>query len=160
MELENSQFDPLLKSEKMKELSQKLDLLERMRHVCNSVDIAIPGIVVVGEQSAGKSSLLENISGIQFPRAQNTCTRMPCVLTMVIEDTPEPYALVSMSSSFHDVTKCTLKDVDEKIKSLTDEHAKGDAFISSDPASRAGLARDLACGVVERVDCTFFTPSG
>ena len=39
---------------------------------------------MVGEQSAGKSSLLENISGIQFPRAQNTCTRMPCVLTMCL----------------------------------------------------------------------------
>ena len=46
-ELENSQFDPLLKSEKMKELSQKLGLFERMRHVCNSVDIDITGIVVV-----------------------------------------------------------------------------------------------------------------
>lgn len=40
-----------------------------------------------GEQSAGKSSLLENISGIQFPRAQNTCTRMPCVLTMLTDPT-------------------------------------------------------------------------
>ena len=90
----------------MRELSAKLGLLERMRHVCDSVDIAIPGIVVVGEQSAGKSSLLENISGIQFPRAQNTCTRMPCVLTMVVENAPEPYALVSMRSAI-DLCCCT-----------------------------------------------------
>ena len=52
--------------------------MESVRHVCQAVQIPLPGVVVVGEQSAGKSSLLENISGIQFPRAQNTCTRMPC----------------------------------------------------------------------------------
>ena len=72
--------------------------------MCQAVQIPLPGVVVVGEQSAGKSSLLENISGIQFPRAQNTCTRMPCILTMLTDPTiNEPYALVSMNSSFEDV---------------------------------------------------------
>ena len=54
--------------EAMAELSKKLGLFERVRHVCQSVEIPLPGVVVVGEQSAGKSSLLENISGIQFPQ--------------------------------------------------------------------------------------------
>ena len=87
--------------EAMAELSKKLGLFESVRHVCQAVEIPLPGVVVVGEQSAGKSSLLENISGIQFPRAQNTCTRMPCVLTMLTDPTvTEPFALVSMDAGF------------------------------------------------------------
>ena len=103
MERANQLAETSLK-EAMAELSKKLGLFERVRHVCQSVEIPLPGVVVVGEQSAGKSSLLENISGIQFPRAQNTCTRMPCVLTLLTDPTvQESFAEVSMDSSFADV---------------------------------------------------------
>jgi GTP-binding protein EngB required for normal cell division len=39
------------------------------------VDLDIPAIAVMGGQSAGKSSLIEAISGITLPRASGTCTR-------------------------------------------------------------------------------------
>ena len=39
------------------------------------LDLDIPIIAVVGSQSAGKSSLIEAISGITLPRASGTCTR-------------------------------------------------------------------------------------
>lgn len=32
-------------------------------------------MVVVGDQSAGKSSVLESLTGFHFPRAVNLCTR-------------------------------------------------------------------------------------
>jgi hypothetical protein len=38
------------------------------------VDIDLPQIAVIGSQSAGKSSLIESISGITLPRAAGTCT--------------------------------------------------------------------------------------
>lgn len=38
-------------------------------------DIDLPMIAVIGSQSAGKSSLIESISGITLPRASGTCTR-------------------------------------------------------------------------------------
>jgi len=41
------------------------------------LDIDLPQIAVVGIQSAGKSSLIESISGITLPRASGTCTRCP-----------------------------------------------------------------------------------
>ena len=91
------------------DVSKKLGLFERVRHVCQSVAIPLPGVVVVGEQSAGKSSLLENISGIQFPRAQNTCTRMPCVLTLLTDPTlKDSSAEVSMDPSFADAASIAL----------------------------------------------------
>ena len=37
----------------------------------------LPMIAVIGSQSAGKSSLIESISGITLPRAAGTCTRYP-----------------------------------------------------------------------------------
>ncbi|CAF1090832.1 unnamed protein product [Rotaria sordida] len=42
--------------------------------------ISLPQIVVVGDQSVGKSSILEAISGVELPRAQNICTRCPLEL--------------------------------------------------------------------------------
>ena len=39
------------------------------------VDLDLPQIAVIGAQSAGKSSLIESISGVTLPRASGTCTR-------------------------------------------------------------------------------------
>ncbi|KAF9022803.1 hypothetical protein BDZ89DRAFT_1018629 [Hymenopellis radicata] len=42
----------------------------------------LPKIVVIGGQSAGKSSLVEAVSGITVPRDSGTCTRCPMECTM------------------------------------------------------------------------------
>lgn len=42
----------------------------------------LPGIVVIGGQSVGKSSLLEAISGIKLPSDASTCTKCPLQLEM------------------------------------------------------------------------------
>ncbi|KAK0224295.1 P-loop containing nucleoside triphosphate hydrolase protein [Armillaria fumosa] len=63
------------------ELSQSrrrlLDLINRLHSTGAQVDIDLPQIAVIGAQSAGKSSLIESISGITLPRAAGTCTRCP-----------------------------------------------------------------------------------
>ena len=53
------------------------------------VDIDLPQIAVIGSQSAGKSSLIESISGITLPRAAGTCTRYVILFfTLVILHQP------------------------------------------------------------------------
>jgi GTPase SAR1 family protein len=52
-----------------------LDLVDGLRSQGISHYIDLPQIVVCGDQSSGKSSVLEAISGLQFPRKDNLCTR-------------------------------------------------------------------------------------
>ncbi|KAI6167303.1 P-loop containing nucleoside triphosphate hydrolase protein [Pisolithus thermaeus] len=67
-----------------------LDLLNRLRNTGYGVqkDIDLPMIAVIGNQSAGKSSLIESISGLTLPRSTGTCTRCPteCRLTHTESD--------------------------------------------------------------------------
>ncbi|KAI0705266.1 P-loop containing nucleoside triphosphate hydrolase protein [Cerioporus squamosus] len=60
-----------------------LDVVNALHLTGVQVDIDLPVIAVIGSQSAGKSSLIESISGITLPRASGTCTRCPteCRLT-------------------------------------------------------------------------------
>lgn len=45
-----------------------IDLVDRLRQLGLEQDISLPAIVVVGDQSSGKSSVLEALSGVQLPR--------------------------------------------------------------------------------------------
>ncbi|KAF9029016.1 hypothetical protein BDZ89DRAFT_1091905 [Hymenopellis radicata] len=64
-----------------------LDLINRLHSTGAQVDVDLPQIAVIGSQSAGKSSLIESISGITLPRASGTCTRCPteCRLSFLNE---------------------------------------------------------------------------
>lgn len=62
-----------------------LDAIDDIRpYVKNIASLAnmLPAIVVVGDQSSGKSSLLESLSGVQLPRGAGICTRVPLELQL------------------------------------------------------------------------------
>ncbi|KAJ7900734.1 P-loop containing nucleoside triphosphate hydrolase protein [Mycena olivaceomarginata] len=65
-----------------------LDLVNRLHNTGVQIDIDLPQIAVTGNQSAGKSSLIESISGITLPRAAGTCTRCPTECRLSRADTP------------------------------------------------------------------------
>ncbi|KAM0309294.1 hypothetical protein ACHAPQ_012589, partial [Fusarium lateritium] len=65
-------------------------------------DVKLPQIVVVGDQSAGKSSVLEALTGTPFPREAGACTRFATEIRMrraketqlkisIIPDKTRPY---------------------------------------------------------------------
>ena len=57
---------------------QKLNEIIKALRDCGTEEvIRLPKIAVIGNQSAGKSSLIEAISQIKVPRASGTCTRCP-----------------------------------------------------------------------------------
>ncbi|KAG6828831.1 hypothetical protein H0H87_000659 [Tephrocybe sp. NHM501043] len=71
---------------------QMLDLVNRLHSTGVQVDIDLPQIAVIGSQSAGKSSLIESISGITLPRAAGTCTRCPTEVRL--SHTTEPWKCI------------------------------------------------------------------
>lgn len=82
----------------------------------------MPRIVVVGLQSAGKSSLLECIVGYDFlPRGQGICTRRPLELRLVHSVSAEdPFAVFDEDKN----EKLTdFEQVKKRIELLTDKDA-------------------------------------
>lgn len=60
------------------QLLRKIDRLFEC-NVGNYIDL--PQLVVVGDQSSGKSSVLEGITGLPFPRDSGLCTRFATQIT-------------------------------------------------------------------------------
>ncbi|KAK4618312.1 Dynamin-related protein 4C [Fulvia fulva] len=52
-----------------------LDTVDKLRTCGLGSEISLPQLVVCGDQSAGKSSVLEALTEITFPRADELCTR-------------------------------------------------------------------------------------
>lgn len=57
--------------------NHRLNQIEKIRAHGVGDLVALPQLVVCGDQSAGKSSVLEGITGIPFPRQEGLCTRFP-----------------------------------------------------------------------------------
>jgi len=77
--------------------------------------VPLPKIVVVGNQSAGKSSLIEAISDIKVPRDVGTCTRCPLQITLTSDESDNPSWLcnVSLLKRFDYYKPSQLPEIDE-----------------------------------------------
>ncbi|KAF8519778.1 P-loop containing nucleoside triphosphate hydrolase protein [Hysterangium stoloniferum] len=66
------------------------DLITNLQSLgLSSLGIEVPRIVVIGNQSAGKSSLVEAITKITVPRSKGTCTR--CPMECRLKNTSKPW---------------------------------------------------------------------
>ncbi|XP_025763204.1 interferon-induced GTP-binding protein Mx isoform X2 [Oreochromis niloticus] len=68
-------------------------------------DLALPAIAVIGDQSSGKSSVLEALSGVALPRGSGIVTRCPLELKMMKKKEGEAW-----------YGKISYRDFEEKIK--------------------------------------------
>lgn len=64
------------------EHSQIIDLIEKMRASQMSQYVDLPQLAVCGDQSSGKSSVLQAIAEIPFPQNSTTCTRFATEVIM------------------------------------------------------------------------------
>ncbi|KAK8159293.1 interferon-induced GTP-binding protein Mx2 [Phyllosticta citrichinensis] len=55
--------------------------IDKLRELNVGAIIPLPQLVVVGDQSSGKSSVLESLTGFSFPRAPGLCTRYATQIT-------------------------------------------------------------------------------
>ncbi|KAI0041019.1 P-loop containing nucleoside triphosphate hydrolase protein [Auriscalpium vulgare] len=68
---------PLSQTEYAATTKALLQLVQRLTSIGAHAVLDVPRVVVIGNQSAGKSSVVEAISGITVPRDSGTCTRCP-----------------------------------------------------------------------------------
>jgi GTP-binding protein EngB required for normal cell division len=98
--------------------AQVFDLIETLGHQIKDI-VELPQIVVCGDQSAGKSSLLQAISGIKLPAANRKCTLFPTRL--VLQRSTEEYIIVTIQPS-----KSCSDDVRSDLESFRDRLAPTD----------------------------------
>lgn len=75
-------FDTAVLEKLDKEPRQLLDTIDNLRYLGVDAYVELPQIIVVGDQSAGKSSVLEAISRVKFPAKSGLCTRFATELVM------------------------------------------------------------------------------
>jgi hypothetical protein len=68
-----------LRSLQSTEEKRLFDIVDKLRELDVNHELSLPQLVVCGSQSSGKSSVLEAISEIPFPRGDMTCTRFATV---------------------------------------------------------------------------------
>ena len=96
-----------------------LDACDRVREIMvdrSAISLNLPTIAVVGDQSSGKSSVLEALSGIELPRGQNIVTRCPLVLRMCNSDKEEPVVRIKTKLGEENIA---LAEIAGKIRQLT-----------------------------------------
>uniref|UniRef100_A0A2N9FR58 Dynamin-type G domain-containing protein n=1 Tax=Fagus sylvatica TaxID=28930 RepID=A0A2N9FR58_FAGSY len=108
-----------------------LDAVDSLRHLMITREgIQLPTIVVVGDQSSGKSSVLESLAGINLPRGQGICTRVPLIMRLQHQPLPQPELVLEFNGK---VVKTDEEHVSEAINRATDEIAGLGKGISNAP---------------------------
>ncbi|CAN0263667.1 unnamed protein product [Laminaria digitata] len=115
-------------------LSPTLAALEQVRAELQGVDgVSIPGVVVAGAQSAGKSSVLEALGGMKLPRGQNITTRVPLVLSLQAIPGSKPHALIGGEAGLDAGRQIEIDDITSEIQALTIQLAGEGAGVSAKP---------------------------
>jgi len=135
------------------EAQPKLDAIEQIRADLNAENIEVPGIVVAGAQSAGKSSLLESLSNVNLPSGENITTRVPLILRLEHKSqVTERYALISDNPDLekHGLKIKNLDMLPNKIVELTNRLAGSNSFVLDKPIHVKVVSND--CSTMTLID--------
>ena len=95
-----------------------LDALSKIREVLGSHgELALPQLCAIGDQSSGKSSLLECLTGVQFPVKSGLCTRVPTV----VQGRRHPEEVVEIRAGTGEYAVIDSARVGDNITSLQEE---------------------------------------
>ncbi|XP_061089905.1 interferon-induced GTP-binding protein Mx-like [Conger conger] len=90
-----------------------IDLIDTLRSLGVEEDLALPAIAVIGDQSSGKGSVLEALSGVALPRGSGIVTRCPLILKLKKVKRDQPWAGVLTYKVNNKACKSTLKTPEE-----------------------------------------------
>ncbi len=113
MKSESLGFSGLHSSKSTRQLEQIADL--RARGIGDHIDL--PQLVVCGDQSAGKSSVLKGLTGLPFPRQDGVCTKFATKIILQHSIGEQSItASIIPSSSRSDRSKTTLRSYRRQLK--------------------------------------------
>ncbi|XP_008289662.1 interferon-induced GTP-binding protein Mx-like [Stegastes partitus] len=99
-----------------------IDLIDSLRSLGVEKDLALPAIAVIGDQSSGKSSVLEALSGVALPRGSGIVTRCPLELRMKRKEEGEKwFGKISYRNCVEEIKNPAI--VEEKIREAQDKMA-------------------------------------
>ncbi|KAG6389280.1 hypothetical protein SASPL_150745 [Salvia splendens] len=108
-----------------------LDAVDRLRNLkIMQEGIQLPTIVVVGDQSSGKSSVLESLAGIRLPRGDGICTRVPLIMSLKNHTSPEPQLFLEFNGKTVETDE---ENIVNEINFATEEIAGKGKGISNTP---------------------------
>ena len=122
-----------------KDMEKLIPVINKLQDVFNTVgreSIQLPQIAVVGTQSAGKSSVLENLVGRDFlPRGSGIVTRRPLVLQLVHTTQDECEGVWGWGKFLHTGEKRfhDFSEIRDEIASETEKVAGDNKGISDEP---------------------------
>ncbi|KAK0109260.1 hypothetical protein ONS96_003082 [Cadophora gregata f. sp. sojae] len=92
-----------------------LDMVVQVRKCGLDGNLSLPQLVVCGDQSAGKSSVLEALTEIPFPRNDNLCTRFATEISLRRANTESLTIKVNPDNSRPALEKEAIKKFEESI---------------------------------------------
>ncbi|XP_029007607.1 interferon-induced GTP-binding protein Mx3-like [Betta splendens] len=119
-----------------------IDLIDSLRSLGVEKDLALPAIAVIGDQSSGKSSVLEALSGVALPRGSGIVTRCPLELRMTKNKLgQEWYGKISYQDQMEEIKDPA--DVEKKIREAQDQMAGVGVGICKDLISLEIISPDV-----------------
>lgn len=124
-------------------IGQKLRCLEELRPLLLQESIACPGqeaieltgLVLIGQQAAGKSSILEGLTGVALPIAENARTRMPVILRLEVDHKVSGSQIsVSRQADFKNAQLCnSMRDLQQVLREFDSAVASSGVPVNDKP---------------------------
>ncbi|KAG8450160.1 hypothetical protein GDO86_002695 [Hymenochirus boettgeri] len=119
-----------------------IDLIDSLRALGVEKDLALPAIAVIGDQSSGKSSVLEALSGVTLPRGSGIVTRCPLELKLKkAKKGAEWQGRISYRE--HNIDIKSAKEVEVEVKKAQNIMAGEDKGISDELISLEVVSPDV-----------------
>ena len=100
-----------------------LDVVDKLRAQGLNEHVDLPQLIVCGDQSSGKSSVLSAISGVPFPKKENLCTRFATEVVLRRDDTMQENKIsvtITSSSARSSTERRALDTFARELKSIDD----------------------------------------
>eukprot|EP00079_Xenopus_tropicalis_P021989 XP_012813710.1 PREDICTED: interferon-induced GTP-binding protein Mx1 [Xenopus tropicalis] len=139
---QQQKMENVLSSQYEEKIRPCIDLIDSLRALGVEKDLALPAIAVIGDQSSGKSSVLEALSGVTLPRGSGIVTRCPLELKLKKAMKKTTWS-GKISYRDHEIKIASAADVEEEVKRAQNLMAGSGKGISDELISLEVISPDV-----------------